>query len=292
MTALRFLALLLIGLISAPPAHARQVADAPLRELAAVLLDTAPDGLLLGRLPDNAPFGQDIVAGMRIVGAAFRSNGSGSAVLAVTGDSNEAEALIRDRLLAAGWTRPLSELRPFGGGFMSSVGPGPSNLCLGEVYLTVSNPSTGGPPGGSYMRVNWNRLEGGYGPCAPPDRSTVGYTTQIPALQSPEGILVRAVGVGASVYRAFGPTGEPSELRTEAVLLTGRPMPPILEHYSTELTRHGFMLGELESADFAMNQVFTWTDDRGQAWEGELLLVRGRHGRSPAIHATLRMRNI
>lgn len=80
--------------------------------------------------------------------------------------------------------------------------------------------------------------------------------------------------------------------QSDAVLLTGRPMPPILEHYTRELERHGFTLGELESADFAANQPFTWTDEEGRPWEGELLLVRGRQGRNPVIHATLRMRQV
>jgi hypothetical protein len=283
----RFLAAALVLLIMpGQPLEAQRPEDDALLELVAVLMDTPPQNFLLGRLTEAAPFGQEVLAGARIVGSVDRETG-GSVVLAVLGRPEAAILSIRERLQESGFREARSpSVRR--GGFVTNVGPADLPVLCGESTTVRVSAGMTGPAGAAHVTVNWN-LSNDFSPCRAGPLLATPMPSPFPELEPPPGVLVRGSSPNApTVFLHNDPGVGPDRWQTEASLLTGRPIAAMKEHYSAEMTRHGMALGEEQVADFAAVRPFTWTD-KGTDWEGDLGLVRGREGHNPVIHATIRM---
>jgi hypothetical protein len=263
------------------PVGAQQGDMEVLHQLIASLLHVSPGDLLVGELHASAPFDASITAGTRIIGSIVRNPRAGAAVIAVPGDEAAAIALLRQRFQTAGWTaRPPLPHRGVPGGFQSSAPAGPTMLCSDPHMVALYTPPPEAPDS-THVTVNWTRHEdGGPGPCDPDAAGSRAFRSPLPALAAPADVQVRQEGGGR------GASGDHSS----AALMTDRPIERILEHYAAELTRHGMPLGTREVAGFAAVQTFSWTDETGADWEGELVLVRSKSAHGPVVHATVRMR--
>jgi hypothetical protein len=243
------------------------------------MLNTTPDRLLIGRLPEDMPFDQAILGDTRVAGSWGRGATGNTVVLAVPHDLEAAQDTLHERLLASGFDSWPSLSGAFG--FTAEPHIRSISACS-ERALLHSTAYPGEGRGRGYLVVTWTRLDG-MGRCGVPDTAGLLDKTPIPLLDPPNGVLVHVTGASYDGFRR--------SYDNDALLVTGRPIAEMMDHYAAQLQRRGAVLNGQQTSDFAIIRHFAFRDDEGTTWDGELVMTQGLRGSTPVIHSTIRMWN-
>jgi hypothetical protein len=228
-------------------------------------------GILVGRLPEEAPVDIPILDGFVVVGSLVRSDPEpyGDATIEVVLDTRmsagQAREAYRERMVAAGWSEPEHPgLR--GGGF-DFVPVGTTTLfCRSEqgpaLFFSAHEGTRNDPETPTDIRL---RLITGsrHSPCAP-ERNEPDFDRIIPLLTPPSGSYQFPGGGGGGIDSAY----------SDATLETDLDPAAVGTHYAAQLEEAGWSrLDEGQGGPQAWS-IWSFTDEDRQPWEGVFTALR------------------
>lgn len=258
--------ILTLGLLWRPGVAMAQQIDslAALKELATVLLTggTTDPGLRIGHAGATLP--PEVVEPGAMVLGSLEQGSVTRTVLVVQGTPDVVQRRLEDRLMAAGWVRPVLPIR-----YAKGFAPEPlasSQLCKGDGSLRANATTRSGSE--SLVVLNFIRGRGTecdaarrYAAAVPPEPYE---RNPMPPLYPPYGIRMEMTGGGGSGGDSW---------HSSASLETRRAPEDLLAHYAGQLRSAGWTEGEKSKTGAFIAQVWQYTDSAATKWSGLFIIA-------------------
>lgn len=254
------------GLLWGPGTAMAQQIDslAALKELAAVLLTGGTGDAVLRIGHAGAALPPEVIEpGAKVLGS-LEEGSVTRTVLVVPGTPDVTQRRLEDRLMAAGWVRPVFPIR-----YAKGFAPEPlasSQLCKGDGSLRANATTRSG--GESLVVLYFIRGRGTecdaarrYAAAVHPESYE---RNPMPPLYPPYGVRMEVTGGGGSGGDSW---------HSSASLETRRAPEDLLAHYAGQLRSAGWSEGERSKTGSFIAQVWQYTDSTATKWSGLFIIA-------------------
>ena len=273
-------ALVAAALFGAPASAQEAVETIPVA-LARALTDGFGSGMpgdearfVVGRLPEGVP-AEAIPVGAVVTGG--MASGMRATAVAVVrgGDYRSTLAAIGERLRGASWEpsarRSMSVFDAQMSARFGESGP-PSSFCKDGTSLILNLSAV--PSRDASLRVDVNRGSAAFD-CRGVGAARLVSGVPLPEMTAPTGAMLDPSGSSSSQ----------DHFESRTLVETSLDLAALVEHYATQLVKHGWVAGERTSCEGVATRALHFQDARGRTWHGAVVVtvIPGRTARELAL---------